>query len=308
MLVMLALLCGLLVIPGVVAEHREKFQSRLAATPSDAEEDTMATWSNLASPSDLASASNADEIAKMSNQEIYERYLAYADGEEEVLCFFLEHLTRSQLQYIYDQLVILEDEDSDLLEQFLGYLTEEQIQMLTELEHDSIYTGKTDELEDDMLYSLFLEFSSGENADASALQDLLSELSADRLYMLYSRAVEDGERESAGEMPSLLADSQILELFPFIANGEETEVSEFLDQLDENQIHELFLGLVEETLLQEADESHTRLFVQYLSDAQVLKLYQDLCDTEDEAAAELAAQTLLSYLTEEQKTALKKIW
>lgn len=306
MLVMLALLCGLLVIPGVVAEHREKFQSRLAATPSDAEEDTMATWSNLASPSDLASASNADEIAKMSNQEIYERYLAYADGEEEVLCFFLEHLTRSQLQYIYDQLVILEDENSDLLEQFLGYLTEEQIQMLTELEHDSIYTGKTDELEDDMLYSLFLEFSSGENADASALQDLLSELSADRLYMLYSRAVEDGERESAGEMPSLLADSQILELFPFIANGEETEVSEFLDQLDENQIHELFLGLVEETLLQEADESHTRLFVQYLSDAQVLKLYQDLCDTEDEAAAELAAQTLLSYLTEEQKTALEE--
>lgn len=91
----------------------------------------------------------------------------------------------------------------------------------------------------------------------------------------------------AGEMPSLLADSQILELFPFIANGEETEVSEFLDQLDENQIHELFLGLVEETLLQEADESHTRLFVQYLSDAQVLKLYQDLCDTEDEAAASL---------------------
>lgn len=380
MLVMLALLCGLLVIPGVVAEHREKFQSRLAATPSDAEEDTMATWSNLASPSDLASASNADEIAKMSNQEIYERYLAYADGEEEVLCFFLEHLTRSQLQYIYDQLVILEDEDSDLLEQFLGYLTEEQIQMLTELEHDSIYTGKTDELEDDMLYSLFLEFSSGENADASALQDLLSELSADRLYMLYSRAVEDGERESAGEMPSLLADSQILELFPFIANGEETEVSEFLDQLDENQIHELFLGLVEETeeetkaisetdaseideesdfedgetaesvedasqpmasvsrhncpvvaasqaeytrelirglnqeqvqaeyetLLQEADESHTRLFVQYLSDDQVLKLYQDLCDTEDEAAAELAAQTLLSYLTEEQKAALEE--
>lgn len=48
--------------------------------------------------------------------------------------------------------------------------------MLTELEHDSIYTGKTDELEDDMLYSLFLEFSSGENADVSALQDLLSEL------------------------------------------------------------------------------------------------------------------------------------